>query len=168
MTDRTLKPIAYASRALLPAEKNYSQIEKEDLRIIFVVSKFYRHIYAIFTVNVSHYKQTPSQYSPFLAPNRSSYKYNQQTAEMEYNPIKLQLQNGVPTIQKIRPCWWIVKTNSQVQRTTGRYSDRFLQCEGELKTTLCNTVRELRGDAWENKKEALRDEHVNQIKAKIF
>ena len=44
MTDGTTKPIAHASRALLPAEKNYSQIEKEALGIIFVASKFHRFI----------------------------------------------------------------------------------------------------------------------------
>ena len=57
---------------------------------------------------------------------------------------KLQLPNGVLTIEKIWPCGQIVKTNSQVQRTTGRSVIASLQSEGELKTTLCNIVRELR------------------------
>ena len=45
MTDGATKPIAYALRALLPTEKNYSQIEKEDLPIIPAVSKFHRFIH---------------------------------------------------------------------------------------------------------------------------
>ena len=45
MTDGTTKPIAHISRALLPAEKNYSQFEKETLGIIFAVSKFHCFIY---------------------------------------------------------------------------------------------------------------------------
>ena len=45
MTDGTTKPIAHVSRALLPAEKNYLQIGKESLEIIFAVSKFCRFIH---------------------------------------------------------------------------------------------------------------------------
>ena len=43
--DGVTKPIAHASRALLPAEKNYSQIEKEGLTITYAVKKFNRFIH---------------------------------------------------------------------------------------------------------------------------
>ena len=39
------KPIAYASRAMSKAEKNYAQIEKEMLSIVFAVRKFHQYIY---------------------------------------------------------------------------------------------------------------------------
>ena len=43
--DGKLKPIHYASRALLLAEMNYLQIEKEGLAIIFAIKKFHKYIY---------------------------------------------------------------------------------------------------------------------------
>ena len=39
------QPIAYASRAMSKAEKNYAQIEKELLSIVFAVQKFHQYIY---------------------------------------------------------------------------------------------------------------------------
>ena len=52
----TKKPIAHPSRTLLPAEKHYSQIEKEALGIIFAVTKFHRYLMADSLL----YKQTTS------------------------------------------------------------------------------------------------------------
>lgn len=43
--DGSRRPIAHAARALLPAEVNYSQVEKEGLALIFGVKKFHRYIY---------------------------------------------------------------------------------------------------------------------------
>ena len=43
--DGVTKPIAHASRALLPLERNYCQIEKEGLAIMYAVKKFHRFIH---------------------------------------------------------------------------------------------------------------------------
>ena len=60
MDDGTEMPIAFASRTLAPAEKRYSQLEKEALAIIFSVGKFHDYIYGRhFTLYSDH---TPLQY----------------------------------------------------------------------------------------------------------
>ena len=45
MSDGTDRPIAYASRTLSPAERNYSQLEKEGLACVFGVKKFHDYVF---------------------------------------------------------------------------------------------------------------------------
>jgi len=55
MPDRTERPITFASRTLSPAEKNYSQLDKEGLGIVFGVKKFHQYIFGRhFTIYMDH------------------------------------------------------------------------------------------------------------------
>ena len=45
MDDGSEQPVAFASRSLAPAEKKYSQLDKEALSIIFGVKKFHDYLY---------------------------------------------------------------------------------------------------------------------------
>ena len=44
-TDGQWMPVAYASRAMTSAERNYAQIEKEQLGVVFACERFHSYIY---------------------------------------------------------------------------------------------------------------------------
>ena len=51
MPDGTDRPIAYSSRSLSKAEKNYAQLKREGLALIYGVTKFHKYVYGrVFTV----------------------------------------------------------------------------------------------------------------------
>lgn len=45
MEDGTEKPIGFVSRTLAPAEKKYSQLDKEGLAVIFGIKRFHNYLY---------------------------------------------------------------------------------------------------------------------------
>ena len=58
------KPIAYASRTLSNSERNYSQIDKERLAIIFAAKHF--HLFFFMAKTASLFSQTINLYFPYL------------------------------------------------------------------------------------------------------
>ena len=53
---RTERPIAFVSRSLSPAERNYSQLDKEVLSLVFGVTKFHQYIYGIRFVLITDHR----------------------------------------------------------------------------------------------------------------
>lgn len=54
-SDGTEHPIAYASRSLSPPERNYSQLDKEGLAMVFGVKKFHQYVYGRkFEISTDH------------------------------------------------------------------------------------------------------------------
>ena len=87
--DGSERPITYASRTLLPSERNYAQIEKEALALIFGIQKFHQFIYGQqFTLITDHQPLLailgPKRGIPSIAAARmqrwalvlSAYKYH--------------------------------------------------------------------------------------------
>lgn len=55
VVDGVEKPVLFASSSLSPAERNYSQLHREALAIIFAVKRFHNYIYGnIFTIYTDH------------------------------------------------------------------------------------------------------------------
>ena len=93
--DGTERPIAYVSKTLSDAERNYSQIEREALSIIFGVKKFHQFLYGRTFSHLTDHK--PPIFSagkgiPTLVASRlqrwaiilSAYSY-----KIEYKPTKI-------------------------------------------------------------------------------
>ena len=59
-----LQPIAYASRSLAAAERNYSQLEREGLAIVWGVKKFHQYLYGRKFVIYSDHKPLQSILNP--------------------------------------------------------------------------------------------------------
>ena len=56
MPENSEKPIAFASHTLIPAECNYSQLEKEVLAVIFAVKRFHQYLYGTYFTLYSDHK----------------------------------------------------------------------------------------------------------------
>ena len=94
--DGTERPVAYASRTLTESEKNYAQLEKEALSLVFGVRKFHQYLYGRpFTLYTDHQPLTtifgPKRGVPPLAAARmqcwalilSAYDY-----QIQFKPTK--------------------------------------------------------------------------------
>ncbi|XP_046559854.1 uncharacterized protein K02A2.6-like [Haliotis rubra] len=95
-TEEGEKPVAFASRKLNSAEKNYSQLEKEALALIFVVTKFRQYLLGRqFTLITDHkpliHLFSPSKETPVMAASRikrSSLKLATFQYNIEYRTSK--------------------------------------------------------------------------------
>ncbi|RXN30262.1 putative protein K02A2.6-like protein [Labeo rohita] len=64
MNDGTERPIAFASRSLSTAEKNYAQIDREALRLVWGVKRFNQYLYGNEFTLVTDHQPLVSIFSP--------------------------------------------------------------------------------------------------------
>ena len=88
MTDGSEKPVAFASRTLNRAERNYSQIDKEALALVWGIRKFNHYLYGRrFTLVTDHQPLTaifhPEKGIPAMAAARMQ-RYALQLAAHDY------------------------------------------------------------------------------------
>ena len=92
--DGSERPIAYASRTLTPAERNYSQLDREGLAVVFAVKYFHQYLYGRqFHITTDHKPLLglfgEHRQIPYMASSRlqrwcltlSAYQY-----KLEYRP----------------------------------------------------------------------------------
>ena len=70
------KPIAFVSRTLTPSERNYSQVEKEALSLIFAVKKFHSYIYGRKFTLLTDHKPLLTILGPKNAPSSAAARCN--------------------------------------------------------------------------------------------
>ena len=164
MPDGTNKPIAYASRTLLPTERNYLQIEKEALGIIFAVTKFHRYLHGRHFVLQTDHK-------PLLTIFGSKKGLLTHTANrlQRWGAILLNYDFKMEFLpsQKLGHADGLSRLIPKMQEPLEDTVIASLHTESIMSTVLGNTVKELPVTLEEIRKEAAKDEFVTQIKERI-
>ena len=165
MPDGTKKPIAHASRTLLPAEKNYSQIEKESLGIIFAVTRFHRYLHGRrFRLQTDH--------KPLLTIFGSKKGLPTHTANrlQRWGTILLNYNFDMEFLTSKN-----LGHADGLSRLIPKYQDQLddtviaaLRAEKTYKNTLCKVIRELPVTLEEIIQEAEKDEFIIQTKREIL
>ena len=100
--DKTPRVISYASRKLLPRERNYSTVELELLSIVFALAKFHHFVYGRTVVIKSDhraliYLNSIVKSSPRLA--RWALAIQQYNLELEYVKSDHQLADAFTRLE---------------------------------------------------------------------
>ena len=164
LPDGSRKAVAHASKSLLPAEKQYSQIEKEALGIIFAVTKFHRYLHGRWFIQHTNHKPLITIFGskkglPVYTANR----------QLRWGTILLNYNFKIEFLTSENICHadslsWLIPQNTKV------FEDSIiatLRTNCEIKNMIANTVKKLPVTLADIKRKSQGDEFIQSIKNKI-
>ena len=141
-------------KAIVVAEKGYSQIEKEALGIIFAVKMFHRFIHGrSFTLQTNH--------RPFLFVLVPNWLQRYRT-EVLY--IKMEFFSS----KRLGQAYWLSRLIHKLWEPLEETKTETLRLEIEIKWVLCNTIRELPVTINVIRNKAKIDKYLTEKKEKII
>ena len=164
LPDVSRKTVAHASRSLLPSGKQYSQILKEALGIIFAVTKFNTYLHGRRFILQTDHEQLIQIFGskkglPVYTANRL----------LRWGTILLNYNFKIGFLTSKNICHadslsWLIPQNTEV------FDDSIIATLGtdcEIKNMIANTVKELPVTLVDMKRESREDEFIQSIKNKI-
>ena len=156
--------MVHASRSLLPAEKQYSQIEKEALGIIFAVTKFHKYLHGRCFILQTDHKPLITIFGPKRGqPVYTANRLLRWWTILLNNNFKIDFLTS-KSICKADSLSRLIPQNTEV------FEDSIiatLRTNCEIKNMIANTVKELPVTLADIKRESREDEFIQSIKNKI-
>ena len=95
MLDGSEKPVTFASQTLSQTERNYSQIEKEALAIIFAIKKFHQYLFGKRFILLTDHKPLLGLFSEKKGiPNMAAARMQRQAILLSAYDYTLKYQSG--------------------------------------------------------------------------
>lgn len=162
--DGRTKAIAHASRTLVAAEKNYSQIEKEALSIIFGITKYNRFLHGrSFILQTDHKPLLTIFGSKKGIPTHTANRLQRWAVTLLNYQFKMEHVSSKKLGHADALSRLIPKRSESFEETV----IAALKDESECTSSMCNMIRELPVTFEKIKKEAVNDIFIKKMKNQL-